>query len=115
MPMRGGSAGGGYSTAPDLLSFGNALLSNQLLDPEFTDLLLKGKIQIADGVQYAYGFFDQIVNGHRRVGHGGGFPGICSIFNIYPELDNTIIILSNLDHACVEINDFIIETLIMGE
>lgn len=115
MPMRGGSAGGGYSTAPDLLSFGNALLSNQLLNPEFTDLLLKGKIQIADGVQYAYGFFDQIVNGHRRVGHGGGFPGICSIFSLYPELGYTIIIMSNLDYTCGEVNDFLMETLIIGE
>jgi D-alanyl-D-alanine carboxypeptidase len=115
LPMRGGSAGGGYSTAPDLLSFSSALLSYQLLSPESTDLLMKGRIQIADGVQYAYGFFDQIINGNRRVGHGGGFPGICSIFGIFPELDISVIILSNQDYACGEVNDFIMETLIIGE
>jgi len=115
LPMRGGSAGGGYSTAPDLLSFGNALLADQLLSPDSTTLLLKGKIQIADGVQYAYGFYDQHIGGQRRIGHGGGFPGICSIFSIYPDLDLTVIILSNQDHTCVEVNDFIIETLIIGD
>ena len=115
LPMRGGSAGGGYSTAPDLLSFGNALLSDQLLNPDSTTLLLKGKIQIADGVQYAYGFYDQRIGGQRRIGHGGGFPGICSIFSIYPDLDLTVIILSNQDHTCAEVNDFIMETLIIGD
>ena len=57
VPVRGGSAGGGYSTAPDLLSFRNALVNYQLLSPESTKLLLEGKIQVMDQVKYAYGFF----------------------------------------------------------
>jgi D-alanyl-D-alanine carboxypeptidase len=111
LPMRGGSAGGGYSTAPDLLSFSNALLNYQLLSPESTLLLMKGKVQIADNVQYAYGFFDRVVQGYRKVGHGGGFPGICSILSIYPELDYTAIVLSNSDDDCVDVDEFIMATL----
>jgi CubicO group peptidase (beta-lactamase class C family) len=112
LPMRGGSAGGGYSTVPDLLAFSKALFNDHLLSLESTELLMKGKIQLQDNVQYAYGFFDMIVQGHRRVGHGGGFPGICSILSIYPELGYTVVILSNRDGECVEVNDFITETLL---
>jgi CubicO group peptidase (beta-lactamase class C family) len=112
LPMRGGSAGGGYSTAPDLLAFSKALFNHQLLSPESTELVMKGKIQLRDNVQYAYGFFDMIVQGHRRVGHGGGFPGICSMLNIYPELGYTVVILSNSDGDCVEVNDAITEALL---
>ncbi|NTV72525.1 MAG: beta-lactamase family protein [Azonexaceae bacterium] len=38
MPVKGTPAGGGYSTAGDLLSFKEALLGNKLLSPEFTNL-----------------------------------------------------------------------------
>jgi len=112
LPMRGGSAGGGYSTAPDLLSFRNALLSHRLLDPESTDLVMEGKIRIGDNAQYAYGFFDRVVKGYRVVGHGGGFPGICSMLNMYTELGLTIIILSNTDYGCMLVNEFLVETLL---
>ena len=113
--MRGDHAGGRYTTAPDLLSFGTALLSNQLLIPESTSLLLEGKSQIAEGVQYAHGSFDQRIGGQRRIGPGGGFPGICSIFSIYPDLNLTVIILSKQDFTFPEINDLIIDTFIIGD
>lgn len=112
LPMRGGSAGGCYSTAPDLLAFCNALLGEQLLSPESTALVLKGKIQIADTVQYAYGFFDRTVRGYRKVGHGGGFPGICSIVGMYPELDYTVIILSNSDADCLPVDEIVVGELL---
>jgi len=111
LPMRGGSAGGCYSTTPDLLSFSNALLNNQLLNPESTALVMKGKIQIGDNVQYAYGFFNRIEQGYLKVGHGGGFPGICSILSMYPELEFTIVIFSNSDDDCLKVDEFITETL----
>jgi CubicO group peptidase (beta-lactamase class C family) len=112
LPLRGGSAGGGYSTAPDLLSFTNALLGHQLLSPDSTELMLEGKIEIADNVQYAYGFFDRVVRGRRMVGHGGGFPGICSLLASYPQLEYTVIVLSNSDGDCLGANEFIIATLL---
>lgn len=107
LPVRGGSAGGGYSTVLDLLAFSKALLNHQLLNSEFTQLAMEGKIQIADNVQYAYGFFNRTIQGYRVVGHGGGFPGICSIFNIFTELDYTVVILSNSDYDCLEVDDYI--------
>jgi len=107
LPLRGGSAGGGYSTAPDLLAFSSALLNYQLLSPESTELLIKGKIQMRNEAQYAYGFMDRIVHGHRQVGHGGGFPGICSLLSIYPDLDITVVVLSNSDYDCLVVDEYI--------
>jgi CubicO group peptidase (beta-lactamase class C family) len=112
MPMRGGSAGGGFSTAPDLLNFGNALLSHRLLSPESTELLLAGKVELAEGVQYAYGFFDRQIGDYRVVGHGGGFPGICSLLNLYLDLGYTTVVLSNSDHDCLAVDEFTKEKLL---
>lgn len=111
MPIRGGSAGGGYSTAQDLLAFGNALMSYQFLSPESTELMLEGKVQLNDYVWYAYGFFNRTDLGTRMIGHGGGFPGICSLLAIYPEPGYTVIILTNSDDNCLTANDYILSIL----
>jgi CubicO group peptidase (beta-lactamase class C family) len=112
LPMRGGSAGGGYSTTQDLLAFGNALLGYELLNQESTETMLEGKVDLRENVQYAYGFFDMLQDGHRRVGHGGGFPGICSILSIYPGLELTVVILSNSDGDCMAVFDVFIESVL---
>jgi hypothetical protein len=73
---------------------------------------MEGKIRLNDQVQYAYGFFDREVHGYRMVGHGGGFPGICSMLSMYPDLGYTIIILTNSDDDCMIANEIILETLL---
>jgi CubicO group peptidase (beta-lactamase class C family) len=112
MPMRGGSAGGGFSTAEDLLRFGNALLDHQLLSPASTELLLEGKIELGEGVQYAYGFFDRLLKHKRVVGHGGGFPGICSSMGLHLDTGYTLIVLSNSDGDCAPVLEFAQERLL---
>jgi CubicO group peptidase (beta-lactamase class C family) len=112
MPMRGGSAGGGFSTAEDLLRFGNALLDHQLLSPASTELLLEGKVELGENVQYAYGFFDRMLENQRIVGHGGGFPGICSSMGMYLDTGYTLIVLSNTDRDCLPVLEFIQERLL---
>jgi len=109
MPVKGTPAGGGYATAGDLLSFGEALLGNQLLSPEFTELLLQGKVAVREDVQYAYGFLDKRMVGQRTVGHGGNAPGVCNLFDMYLDLDYTLIVLSNSDEGCLRIREFIAE------
>jgi D-alanyl-D-alanine carboxypeptidase len=103
MPGRGFAAGGGYSTAGDLLRFRNALLSHALLDLASTELLLAGKAEMAEGVSYAYGFMDRTDAGVRAVGHTGGAPGVCSFLWIYPDTGYTIVVLSNSDNGCVPV------------
>jgi CubicO group peptidase (beta-lactamase class C family) len=96
--IKGGPAGGGYSTVEDLLKFHLALRNHKLLSPKYTGLLMTGKVEAGMPIgKYAYGFGDKIFGGKHIVGHNGGSPGIAANFEMYPELGYTAIILSNYD------------------
>lgn len=94
--LRGGPAGGGYSTVDDLLKFSIALRHHKLLGPEYTDIVTTGKVDAPFG-KYGYGFGDVNFNGVHSFGHNGGAPGISAQLDIYPDLDYTVIVLSNYD------------------
>ena len=108
LPYRGSSAGGGYSTVGDLLRFATALISHKLLDEKHTELLITGKVKGPRG-QYAYGFEDQTTaDGVRRVGHGGGFPGMNGRLSIFPKSGYTVVVLANVDPpAATHVEQFI--------
>ena len=112
--VKGGPAGGGYSTVEDLLSFGNALMNNKLLSPENTELMTTGKVRTEPHIMYCYGFRDRVENGHHIVGHTGGFPGIEGYLGIFRDLGYTVAALSNFDFGNSELVLFI-EELLVGE
>jgi len=96
--VRGGPAGGGYSTVGDLVKFHMALRSYKLLNEEYTRLVTTGKVDAGGpGGQYAYGFGNRVFDGKRIVGHNGGAPGIAANFDMYPELGYTVVLLMNSD------------------
>jgi CubicO group peptidase (beta-lactamase class C family) len=97
--LKGGPAGGGYSTVEDLHRFALALKQNKLLSAETTEKVIGGKVEMtfAGGSKYAYGFMDKTVNGQRIVGHGGGFPGLNSDLNIYLDSGYIVAVMSNYD------------------
>jgi hypothetical protein len=72
-PARGSSAGGGYSTADDLLRLIRALEAGKLSAPE-----------AAEDV-------------HRGIGIAGGAPGISAFLETHPTIGCTVIVLSNYD------------------
>ena len=94
---RGISAGGGYSTVGDLLNIAAALTSNRLLNAEYTNLLITGKVDTGRGFRYAYGFGDSRKNGSGSVGHTGGAPGMNGDLRIYPGTGYVFVALSNFD------------------
>lgn len=98
-PLSGASAGGGYSTVGDLHKFWVALREHRLLHEADTKFVMAGKAATRQGedVKHAYGFEDELVNGHRIVGHGGGGRGVNTQFDIYVDDGYTVIILSNYD------------------
>jgi CubicO group peptidase (beta-lactamase class C family) len=97
-PNRGGPAGGGYSSAEDLLKFAVALRQNKLISARSLELVTTGKVKMGGGGNlYAYGFGDLRVNGKRSFGHNGGAPGIASSLSIFPELGYTVIVMTNYD------------------
>jgi len=97
LPYRGTSAGGGYSTVGDLMKFASALMGHKLLNAEYTDLLISGKVDTGGGRMYAYGFEDGRKDGVGAVGHGGGAPGMNGDLRIYPKSGYVVAVLSNLD------------------
>jgi CubicO group peptidase (beta-lactamase class C family) len=97
LPWRGTSAGGGYTTAADLMKFAAALESNRLLKAE--TLAAATRAQFATG---AYGFGFQVAppGQVRRYGHSGGAPGMNAELRVYPASGQSVIVLCNLDGPC---------------
>ena len=86
-PARGSAAGGGYSTAEDLLRFANALRGDKLLSPEWTDWMLSG---VEPGGA-------RPPRDEGGLGFAGGAPGISAALEIDLGRDTTVVVLSNLD------------------
>ena len=98
IPWRGTSAGGCYSTTPDLLKFAGALRSHQLLSAQSMETLWTGKVKTGrPDDKYAYGFSDQQFDGQHVVGHNGGADGMSARMDMYLGSGYTVIVLVNLD------------------
>jgi CubicO group peptidase (beta-lactamase class C family) len=97
--IRGGPAGGGYSTVDDLTRFAEALKAGRLLSMASVRLLTTPKPALSSP---AYGFGFQIDEGGRVVGHSGGFPGINSQLDIYVGEPYTFAVMSNYGGATAQ-------------
>jgi CubicO group peptidase (beta-lactamase class C family) len=97
LPYRGTAAGGGYSTAGDLLKFARALRAGILLSPA----------SLAEATRrqtpwYGYGFMVGQRHSVAGFGHGGGAEGMNASLGIFPAQDTVVIGLANLDPPSVE-------------
>jgi hypothetical protein len=92
--IKGGPAGGGFSTVQDLLYFAKALLSYELLSPEYTEIVLTAKPEI-NSPEYGFGFHVSEGKAGRVVGHSGGFVGINARLDMYLDLGYTVAVLAN--------------------
>jgi CubicO group peptidase (beta-lactamase class C family) len=97
-PVKGGPAGGAYSTVGDMLRFDAALRAHRLLDRKHTEVVLAGKVEYRPGAKYAYGFANDTAASERIVFHDGGANGVSAEFDMYPDIGYTVVVLSNLDH-----------------
>ena len=102
LPMLGSSAGGGYSTAPDLLRFAQALRAHKLVNAELTEKLTSGKVDTPMGSKYSYGFQEEMIDGKSVRGHSGGAPGINSFLKIFWDGSYTVIVQGNYDPPAVQ-------------
>ncbi len=89
-PAKGSPAGGGYSTAEDLLKFAAALESGKLRIPDF------GQQQGAPGAPNVRSRAAS-PSGFRGLGIAGGAPGINAILMVNPTTGYTVIVMSNYD------------------
>jgi CubicO group peptidase (beta-lactamase class C family) len=108
--VRGGPAGGGFSTVHDLHAFDRALRSHVLLDVEHTAMLWEPHPELGSP-EYGFGFGLSGEPGDRIVGHGGGFPGISAKLDMYLDSGYTVAVLSNYDGAAAEVAEWVRELL----
>jgi D-alanyl-D-alanine carboxypeptidase len=94
LPYRGTAAGGGYSTAHDLLAFAQALESGKLVSKA---ALAEATEPGGSGEGYGLGFLHDGEGITRMYGHNGGAPGMTGALWIYPNAGYVLIGLSNLD------------------
>ena len=94
LPGRGSSAGGGYSTAPDLLKFASAVHENRLMSPELTTWLVTRQEPAAQRAGVAAAA--------RAFGWLGGSPGVNAAFWSSATTGYTIVVLSNFDPPSAE-------------
>jgi CubicO group peptidase (beta-lactamase class C family) len=94
--IRGGPAGGGYSTARDLLAFAEAMRKGALVSPATAEQLWTAKPEL-QSPEYGFGFGVGRDALGRTAGHSGGFSGIASVLDIYLDTGWTVVVLSNVD------------------
>jgi CubicO group peptidase (beta-lactamase class C family) len=92
LPWRGTPAGGGVSTAGDMLRFTAALTTGALLSPTLLAEATKKQTQ-----WYGYGFISSDVDGFVYWGHGGGAPGNSLVLGYYPATHISFVCMSNRD------------------
>jgi len=107
--VRGGPAGGGFSTARDLHRFTMALASGDLLPGEMLERMWTPQ-RGGDGA-YGYGFTLRTTPKGFVVGHDGAFPGVEAYYDIYVQTGHTVVVLTNLEGAAWPVNERISELM----
>jgi len=101
--LRGGPAGGAFSTAKDLQRFLAALVAGKLVSSETFRRMTSPLVVAApakDGrpqLAYGLGFGVGSVERHHWFGHNGGAPGVNVEVAFFPDAGAGVVVLSNRD------------------
>lgn len=112
--IKGGPAGGGYSTVEDLFKFDQALRSGKLLSKASRDQVWRAYPEMASP-QYGYGFGVYESPAGKIVGHTGGFPGISAALSMYIDSGYTVAVLSNYGRAATLVDNKARELITQGK
>jgi CubicO group peptidase (beta-lactamase class C family) len=100
LPARSSSAGGGYSTAMDLLRFDQALRHDKLLSAEYGDWYFSGKSAAPAPVTKPAS--SRPAKRAGGVGIAGGTSGVNAVLETDLDTGYTVVVLSNLDPPSAE-------------
>lgn len=105
--VKGGPAGGGFSTVRDLHRFARAIQVEKLVSADSLEILWKDYL----GENYGYGF--RVAEGPygKVVGHSGGFPGINGNLDIFVDKGYIVVVLSNYDRGASPVAEKISQLL----
>ncbi|MCC3355843.1 serine hydrolase domain-containing protein [Bacillus sp. REN16] len=106
LPVKGGSDGGAFVTAPDIMKLWDGLLNHILLSKETTDLLLMPLAHAEDEEYYGYGIWISKRENEIFKYHVMGYdPGVSFASSYYPGPDITLVIPSNQSYGPHDITD----------
>jgi len=97
-PIKGGPAGGGFSTVRDLHRFAQALTNYKLLSESLTKEAYTAK-PLLNSPNYGYGFSVSGTPDDRIIGHSGSYIGASAYFRIFLDRGYIVAILANKDFA----------------
>ncbi|MFY9551934.1 MAG: serine hydrolase domain-containing protein, partial [Thermoanaerobaculia bacterium] len=100
LPARSSSAGGGYSTAEDLLRFDQAMRNEKLLSPDLTDWYFSDRSKPPAGGSVTPARTPRRRSGGR--GTAGGTDGVNAVLETDLDTGYTVVVLSNLDPPAAE-------------
>jgi CubicO group peptidase (beta-lactamase class C family) len=113
---RGTAAGGAITTAREMLQFSRALHSGALLQPATLRLMTTPQPgRAASALQYGFGFELSTAAGIRSYGHGGQATGANFAYRFFPQLDLTVVLLSNQDNGAFDDLNKSVVKLVTGE
>jgi CubicO group peptidase (beta-lactamase class C family) len=99
--IRGGPAGGGFSTVGDLHRFASALLAEKYISKASLKIMWTDQYDS----NYGFGFTIKQGTGGKVVGHGGGFSGINSNLDIFLDSGYVVAVMSNVDNGASSLAD----------
>ena len=106
--IKGGPAGGGFSTARDLHRFALALRNEKLVSQASLDLMWTDHFD----EEYGYGFQVRTSEAGKIVGHSGGFPGLSANLDIFLDQGYIIAVMTNHDQSAHSLSAKIREMII---
>uniref|UniRef100_UPI003D0DA197 serine hydrolase domain-containing protein n=1 Tax=Pseudoalteromonas sp. TaxID=53249 RepID=UPI003D0DA197 len=96
--VKGGPAGGGYSTVGDLHKFAMAMQNAQLVSRELSNKALSAKPEL-NAPNWGYGFSVRSSAGNTTVGHNGSHLGMTARLNMYQEKGYILVVLGNFQSS----------------
>lgn len=91
-----------YSSAPDLMAWIEEITgAHDVISSDFINKLYHSAVAVEEGLGYANGLFFGEYEGHRHVWHDGYEAGYNAMMSHFPELQLSIVILSNWQNPYV--------------
>jgi CubicO group peptidase (beta-lactamase class C family) len=100
LPVRGGSDGGAYVTAQDMILFWEELCTGKLISEEYTEKLMTPHVKADENEYYGYGLWiskkNEVIFRYHLMGYD---PGVSFHSAYYPESGITLALTSNKSYG----------------